>query len=226
MELVDKLNLMWLELWRFRSRYDLNRQEIDRLFQRLVAAYTQPDRHYHNLQHIYHMLTILEACASSNDNRYQNLPVSVSLAAWFHDLVYDSQASDNESQSAKLAGELLGNIVSSTKLIDRVQKLIIATQGHQLDPHDFDLCIFLDTDLAILGTDSARYQIYARSIRHEYNWVSDELYCPGRIKVLETFLQRDRIYHTELLFDALEPAARLNIQQEILFLKTDKLSSI
>jgi predicted metal-dependent HD superfamily phosphohydrolase len=231
MEPIDKLNHLWQKLWRFRTSIDLNQQEIDRVFQLLVAAYTQSDRYYHNLAHIYHVLTIL--------NRYENLPIerisqriqepiSVLLAAWFHDFIYDPQASDNESQSAKFAGELLKNIGESTELIDRVQQLIMATQGHQLvgvaspleNPLDRDLGIFLDADLAILGTDSARYQTYARSIRLEYDWVSDELYCAGRTSILKTFLQRDRIYHTELLFDELEPAARLNIQQELLFLKT------
>jgi predicted metal-dependent HD superfamily phosphohydrolase len=229
MEPIDKLSQNWQELWRFRSIDTLNHQEIDRVFQLLVAAYTQPDRYYHNITHIHHVLTIID--------RYKNLPIerisqriqepiSVLLAAWFHDFVYDPQASDNESQSAKLAGELLENIGESTELIDRVQQLIMATQGHQLNPLDRDLCIFIDADLAILGTDSERYQTYARSIRHEYHWVAAELYCPGRIKVLETFLQRDRIYQTELLFNQLEPAARVNIQQELLFLKTMAINPI
>jgi predicted metal-dependent HD superfamily phosphohydrolase len=226
MEPIDKLHQKWQELWRFRSIDVLNRQEIDRIFKLLVAAYTQPDRYYHNLDHIHHLLTILDQYQNpSLEQLSQQIqePISVLLAAWFHDLVYDPQSSDNESQSAKLAGELLKNIGESTELIDRVQQLIMATQGHQLvgvaspleNPFDLDLCIFLDADLAILGTDSARYQTYARSIRHEYHWLSDELYCAGRIRVLETFLQRDRIYHTELLFDELESIARLNIQKEI-----------
>ena len=56
--------------------------------------------------------------------------------------MYDSQASDNEAQSAKSAEELLTNIGISSELIDRVQQLILATQGHQIDPDDPDRCIF------------------------------------------------------------------------------------
>ena len=52
--------------------------------------------------------------------------------------MYDSQASDNEAQSAKSAEELLTNIGISSELIDRVQQLILATQGHQIDPEDPD----------------------------------------------------------------------------------------
>ncbi len=217
------LNLKWQELWQPRSNavgaLSPNDREIDRVFQLLVTAYTQPDRHYHNLQHIHHVLTILDRFVE----RLQN-PMSVILAAWFHDFVYDSRSTDNEIQSAKLAGEFLQNIGVPRETIDRVQQLILATQGHQPKIDDNDLCIFLDADLAILGTDPAQYQIYARSIRREYSWVSDELYREGRNRVLESFLQRDsakrrlrqRLYHTELLFDELESRARLNLQQEIL----------
>ena len=91
----------------------------------------------------------------------------------------------------------------------------MATKGHQIDPSDTDLCIFLDADLAILGTDSVQYQDYARSIRQEYSWVSDAAYQVGRTKVLQNFLQRDRLYCTDLLFHELESIARINMQQEL-----------
>ncbi len=215
MDYIDELDRKWQELWQLRSNSVigepyLNRQEIDRVFRLLVIAYTQPDRHYHNLQHIHHVLTILDRFP----HRLQD-PMSVALAAWFHDFVYDSRSIDNEIQSAKLAGELLQDIGLSSETIDRTQQLILATQGHQTNIRDNDLCIFLDADLAILGTNPERYQIYARSIRHEYSWVSAELYREGRSRVLESFLQRQRLYHTELLFDELEARARLNIQTEI-----------
>lgn len=215
MDYIDKLDRKWQEIWQLRFDSAIeepspNKQEIDRVFQLLVVAYTKPDRHYHNLQHIHHVLTILDRFA----DRLQN-PISVILAAWFHDFVYDSRSTDNEIQSAKLAEELLRDIGVSTGKIDRVQQLILATQGHKTDLRDNDLCIFLDADLAILGTNPEQYQIYARSIRHEYSWVADELYRAGRIRVLESFLQRDRLYHTELLFDELEARARLNIQEEL-----------
>jgi predicted metal-dependent HD superfamily phosphohydrolase len=199
-----------------------DRQEIDRLFQLLTTAYTAPNRHYHNLEHIHHLLDLIERFLLINNNCLVPLqdPISVSLAAWFHDFVYDPQASDNELQSAKAAIELLTNMGESIDRVDRVQQLILATKGHQIDPNDADLCIFLDADLAILGADPIQYQVYWRSIRSEYSWVSDEDYQSGRIRVLESFLQRDRLYYTDLLFDELESNARFNMQQEITMLKS------
>ena len=219
---LDKLAIKWQQCWVNKSidpasatQYD--RQEIDRVFLLLVAAYTQPDRHYHHLNHIDCVLTTL----SRFSNKLQD-PIAVSLAAWFHDFVYDAQASDNEAQSARVAKELLTNIGASIGSIDRVQHLILATQGHKVDAHDADLCIFLDADLAILGTDPVRYQAYQQAIRSEYSWVSDAAYQAGRIRVLESFLQRDRLYYTDLLFDELESIARCNLAREIAFLVNAK----
>ena len=180
-----------------------------RFFEMLIAAYTQPDRHYHNLNHIDRLLTTIDRFTESLQN-----PPAVRLAVWFHNFVYDSQASDNEAQSAKFAGELILSIGGSSELIDRVQQLILATQGHQIDPDDRDRCIFLDADLAILGADPVQYQAYMRSIRREYSWVSDAAYKVGRIQVLESFLQRDRLYYTDSLSDELESIARFNLKQE------------
>jgi predicted metal-dependent HD superfamily phosphohydrolase len=207
--LIVKLAKKWRKCWSDLS-IDSDTDYKQHTFDVLVNAYTQPDRHYHNLNHIHHVLTILDRF----DDRIKN-PIALSFAAWFHDFVYDPRAADNEAQSAKAAGDLLTNIGGSSKLIDRVQQLILATQRHQIDAEDRDRCIFLDADLAILGTDPVAYQVYARSIRREYDWVSDAAYQAGRIQVLESFLQRDRLYYTELLFDELESIARANIQQEI-----------
>jgi predicted metal-dependent HD superfamily phosphohydrolase len=207
----NQLAKWWQQSWPDKSRFQ---PAIDRVFQLLVSAYTQPDRYYHNLDHIQQVLNTLEQFG----DRLQD-PIAVSLAAWFHDFVYNSQATDNEIQSAKLAGELLLDLGTPRALIDRIQQLILATQGHQIDPDDPDRCIFLDADLAILSVDPVRYQVYARSIRREYSWVSDAAYQVGRIRVLKSFLDRDRLYYTDLLFNELEALARFNIQQEIAVLQ-------
>jgi predicted metal-dependent HD superfamily phosphohydrolase len=206
MSSIHELNQKWQQCWTDRSL----QPEIDLLFGLLVNAYTKPDRHYHNLNHIHHALITIDRFTDKLKD-----PIAVKLAAWFHDFVYNPQASDNEAKSAELAKELLTNLNLSPALIDRVQQLILATKGHQIDPGDADRSIFLDADLAILGTDPAQYQNYARSIRQEYSWVFDAEYKIGRTKVLESFLNRDRLYYSNLLFDELESIARFNMKQEI-----------
>jgi predicted metal-dependent HD superfamily phosphohydrolase len=209
---IDRLFQRW-QHYDDRSLDRRNEQLGDSVFEQLVTAYNRHDRHYHNLTHIDRMLAIVD--------RFDDLqnPRAVYLATWFHDAVYDSQATDNEAKSAKLARDLLIDIGESIETIDRVERLILATQGHQTDPADPDLCIFLDADLAILGTDPVRYQAYQQAIRYEYSWVTDLEYQAGRTQVLESFLQRDRLYYTDLLFAELESIARANLKREITFLQ-------
>lgn len=213
---ADRLTQIWQQCCDRLSidpllEYTSNRSEIDRVFKLLVTAYTQPDRHYHNLNHIYQIFVTLD--------RFSDLanPSAVYFAAWFHDFIYDPQAADNEIQSARAAKDLLANLGVSPATIELVSSLILATEGHKIDPTDRDLCIFLDADLAILGADPVIYQAYQQSIRREYSWVSDTAYQIGRIRVLESFRSRDRLYHTALLFNKLESIARLNLEREIDF---------
>jgi predicted metal-dependent HD superfamily phosphohydrolase len=136
---IHALNRKWQQCWIDRSR----QPEIDLLFRLLTNAYSKPDRCYHNLNHIQQVLTTIDRFTSQLQD-----PIAVRLAAWFHDFVYDSQAADNEFQSAKLASELLTELNLAPATIDRVCQLILATQGHQTDAADIDRSIFLDADLA------------------------------------------------------------------------------
>lgn len=206
---IHELNQKWQQCWIDRSLV----VEIDLLFEVLISEYSKADRHYHNLNHINHVLATIDRF-----NLELQDPIAVKFAAWFHDFVYDPQASDNEVQSAELAQALLTPLNVSSVVIDRTQQLILATKGHQIEPNDPDRSIFLDADLAILGTSPTQYQAYARSIRQEYSWITDPEYKLGRTRVLESFLQRDRLYYTDLLFDELESIARTNMKQEIILL--------
>ena len=43
-----------------------------------------------------------------------------------------------------------------------------------------DVCIFLDMDLSILGSDENMYTIYSTFIRKEYSHINDQDYKLGR----------------------------------------------
>jgi predicted metal-dependent HD superfamily phosphohydrolase len=208
---IERLYQKWQEYYLLAHAPNTDRLS-ERVFTRLIHAYSLADRYYHNLTHIDCVLTTIDRFDDLQD------PRAVYLAAWFHDFVYDAQATDNEAESAIVARDLLTNLGESIATIDRVAQLILATHGHQIDSDDRDRCIFLDADLAILGADPLRYQAYQQAIRREYSWVSDIAYRAGRTQVLASFLQRDRLYYTELLFTELESIARLNIAQEITLL--------
>jgi predicted metal-dependent HD superfamily phosphohydrolase len=72
----------------------------------------------------------------------------------------------------------------------------------------------LDIDLAILAADPAEFDEYERAIRAEYAWVPDENYRAARAKILQSFLDRERIYRTAP-FAGREARARANIERAL-----------
>jgi predicted metal-dependent HD superfamily phosphohydrolase len=211
---LDDLTRNWHCCWR---DLQIDAAASDRVLQLLITAYTQPDRHYHNLTHIRQVLKTL-----ARFSQQLQQPTAVYLAAWFHDVCYDSQSADNELQSAKIAARWLEPLGLSANLIDRISELILATRGHHIDLRDRDGWLLLDADLAILGAEPAAYRGYQQSIRQEYLWVADADYRSGRIRVLTSFLHRERLYRTDLLFNELEAIARANIDREICQLERDR----
>jgi predicted metal-dependent HD superfamily phosphohydrolase len=178
----------------------------------LVAAYSAPDRYYHNLDHLDEMFRAVGRLTTITDD------VSpLHLAIWFHDAVYDSRAKDNEARSAALAETLLGPIGVPQSALDRVRQLVLAT-AHMTDtrpPGDRETAVLLDADLAILGSSEDRFRRYAADIRREYSWVPDAEYRKGRAQVLEQFLNRPRIFWTDVMHQEAERPARANIQAEL-----------
>ncbi|MFM7406271.1 MAG: hypothetical protein ACKO3K_06315 [Cuspidothrix sp.] len=181
---------------------------LKQIFNDLIAAYSSPNRYYHTLKHIFHVIStidILQVYAPDLE--------AVKLAAWFHDVIYDTHSQDNEELSAEYASQILGKLALPTTEINTVHQLILNTKYHQGE--DLNSQVLLDADLAILSAKSREYQEYSQAIRQEYAWVSDLEYIQGRKQVLERFLQRERIYFTPLMFDNNEKSARDNLQTEI-----------
>lgn len=78
-----------------------------------------------------------------------------------------------------------------------------------------DLQFLLDFDLAVLGANEKTYLNYTQQIRREYKLYPDFLYKKGRIKMLEHFLNKKRIFQSEPLFQLYENQARFNIEEEL-----------
>ncbi len=179
-------------------------------FDELAAAYSEPGRFYHNLDHLAEVLRAIDHLADLAQD-----PSAVRLAAWFHDAVYDPRAPDNEERSAALAQVRCESWGLPRAMIDTVRLLILATKTHTVDAEDVNGAILLDADLAIFGAGQERYNAYARAIRQEYQWVPEEDYRRGRLRILRGFLQRERIYRLERMHQAYEAAARDNLSREV-----------
>lgn len=204
---LEKLATEWAALV---GPYGVKELEAASAFAEIAAAYSGPGRFYHTLKHIWHVLETIRGLQSMS----QAWP-AVQFAAWFHDVIYDSRAKDNEEKSAEYAQALLQRFGLPAEVINTTTRLILCTKAHRAELGDIDAQILLDADLAILGSDPASYQKYTQAIRQEYAWVPEPEYRTGRSAVLQNFLQRDRLYFTEQMFEALEAQARQNLEAEI-----------
>ena len=180
----------------------------------LVRAYTAPDRHYHNLAHIEAMLGL----ARSHGGALSDWD-AVEAAIWFHDAVYDTRRHDNEVKSAELAAERLAAVTNPDRVL-RIATMIRATAGHTLpgfsdEGAKHDCALFLDLDLAILGSPPDEFAAYEAAVRHEYAWVPEPLWIEGRRKVVESFLRRPAIYASPQFQASHEAAARRNLAQSL-----------
>jgi predicted metal-dependent HD superfamily phosphohydrolase len=162
----------------------------------IVARYREAHRRYHTLEHIGEVLDRVDG-------------TDVELAAWLHDVIYDTASSDSEARSAAYANDLLTTLGAPSAVIAEVQRLILLTAKHVADPDDHNGRMLLAADLAILSADPERYDRYARDVRAEYSHVDDASWRAGRTAVLRS-----------LLTIAPDERARSNIVRELMMLAT------
>lgn len=184
--------------------------------QELTALYSSPTRHYHSLSHVTALLTLL----STHRDHFAD-PEAVEAAIWFHDAVYDprAQGPSNEVQSAELAVARLSETVQARRLA-WIRDVIEATAAHALpdglgEREAADAALFLDMDLAILGAEDVEFDGYEAAVRKEYEFVDDEAWRAGRAAVLRRYLERERVYHSDLFRGLYEDAARRNLRRSL-----------
>jgi len=172
----------------------------------LAACHTEPQRHYHTMEHVEAVLRHLETLRVTTP--------TAQLAAFFHDAVYDPTRGDNEEQSAQLAYEVLV-AVDRPEAAD-VAAIILATATHEL-PADGprETAAFLDADLAILAASVDVYDRYVTQVRAEYSHLDDATFRTGRKAVLTSFLDRKRLFYTTTGQVSFEATARANLRREI-----------
>ncbi|MBC5766317.1 HD domain-containing protein [Ramlibacter albus] len=175
------------------------------LFRRLVAAWSEPWRHYHSLQHLRECLELLDA---SRDLAWR--PAEIEMALWFHDAVYEPRRDDNEARSAQWAREAAVAAVLSPGATESICTLVMATKDHAPST-DCDTQLLLDIDLAILGAAPARFAESTTQVREEYAHVPEPQWREGRARVLQSFLDREQIYGTPQFRAAREQRARENL---------------
>ncbi len=179
------------------------------LFDALLTAWAEPQRHYHSMQHLVECIARFE-----HEQTAAERPAEVALALWFHDAVYDVQGHRNEQRSADWARTALIANGAPADVADRVHALVMATL-HDAAPQGRDAELLIDIDLSILGAPSERFAEYERQIRVEYAHVPPELFEPRRRELLRRFIDRDPLYATPGMRAACEAQAKLNLRAAI-----------
>lgn len=178
----------------------------------LVAAYGERHRAYHNTTHIAELLRWFDIVAE--DPGWQQ-PAEVYTAILFHDAVYVPAAKDNEARSAEWAQRAIAQYRLGVDA-DRVADLILLTAQHgKLASADGDTALFLDADMAIIGTEIDAYRVYAQQIRREYSVVPDDAYRAGRGAFVKALAHKPRIYFSDYFHDRLDQRARANLADEL-----------
>lgn len=176
----------------------------------LLAAYGDPERGYHDLDHLRAVLTNLDELAGAG-TAYDDLPVR--LAAWFHDAVYDGER-DAEERSAAWAEEALPDLVDDGTVAE-VARLVRVTEHHHPEEDDANGCALSDADLAILAAPREQYDAYVAAVRTEYDDLPDEVFNDGRAEVLRSLADKPRLFHTDHARTSWERPARDNLEREL-----------
>ena len=133
----------------------------------VLAAWAEPDRRYHDLDHLRDCLAELDGAPADGADLDR-----VEAAIWFHDAIYDPRAGDNEALSAEWARRALSELGVPPTVADDIARLVELTR-HTDPAHDPSGRLLCDIDLAILGRAPAAFDTYDRHIREEYGWVSE-----------------------------------------------------
>jgi predicted metal-dependent HD superfamily phosphohydrolase len=183
-----------------------------RLGEDLVARWSEPQRRYHNREHLARILDGVDEFGDHADDL-----AAVQFAAWFHDAIYDPSAGSeaNEELSAQLAETELPPLGVLDGRVAEVARLVRLTRSHEVARDDRNGAVRCDADLAVLGGPPEEYAAYSRAIRAECADIPDELFRPGRAAILRSLLELPVLFRTAAARERYEVRARENLAAEI-----------
>lgn len=214
---------------------------IQELIQKILTNYNlRGDEGYHGLSHIVSMLVMLnsylldEIRSSMTSEEQRIYRFECVLFILFHDLHHfpkDRMISSEKTSAqtfvsyvergyfwkdAKAENNLIQADLIAHAITKSAHKELPNDSWYSALPEKYK--IFLDLDLAILGTTPKHYQRYKEGVRFEYSFLSSEEWIKGRTEFLENILQGS-IFHTIPFRNHFTNQAVTNIQLELTELK-------
>lgn len=162
----------------------------------ILSMWNESHRSYHNLNHLNDLISqINENKSKYSEKEYEKLI----LTALFHDVVYDPASQTNEEDSANFLIECAVDKKNSD-ILD-VKQMILDTKTHNSTTNLSES--FNKYDMNIVERDFDQLLEWERGISEEYSIYPKEEYKKGRLKFLESILDK-YTHNTENLLKLVE----------------------
>ena len=184
------------------------REELHALFALLVGHYSERNRFYHSRSHLEHCLAQFDRARSATPD-----PDAVEIALWFHDVIYDPFACDNELKSAELFMRKLGRQIDPDRA-EHIHRLIMATV-HDRPPGCTDASFVVDVDLSSFALPWDEFEADSDAIRQEYAHLSDDEFYGNQFRFLSALASRETLYSTAFFRERSERIARENLNRRL-----------
>ena len=161
----------------------LNKWNIKCDINTVLAMWNESHRAYHTLNHLNDLIDqINENKSKFSQSQYEKLLIT----SLFHDCVYDPMASDNEEKSAEFFLEC--SVDKTNEDIQEINQMILDTKTHQSNTMLSES--FNNYDMNIVERDFEQLLEWEEGIHEEFKGYGDEMYKMGRLKFLESLLDK------------------------------------
>ena len=193
----------FISLW---ARFGADGDWAGALYQDAYTLYATPGWYYHTPAHIAHCLQRKDEIAHLLED-----PNTVELAIWFHDVIYDMGASDNEARSAEFFVERTAGKLSSCQA-QRVVSHIHATI-YPSQPTDPDAQFVVDIDLSSFSLPWPQFLRDSVNVRRELTTSDPYEYAEKQQSFLEMLCTAQPFFRTDFYLERYEQQAQDNIRR-------------
>jgi len=201
----------FVALW---HRFGADADWASALYEDVYTLYATPGRYYHTPAHIAHCLRRKDEIEHLLED-----PNAVELALWFHDVIYEMGANDNEVRSAEFFVERTAGKLPAPQA-ERVVSHIHATI-YPSEPTDPDAQFVVDIDLSSFSLPWTQFLRDSVNVRRESTTSDPAEYAEKQQRFLEMLCTAQPFFFTDFYLERYEQQAQDNIQR-ILALLVDR----
>lgn len=200
----DQLKLLQQRWQALASGYCSDSTIIEAYWKDILNRYQEPHRAFHTVNHLQYIFNELHTVECTD---------SMNFSVWYHDIIYKPGSNKNKKNSAIYATAALNHLSVPKNIQHNVKIMIEATQLHHSEDNQTQL--FLDADMAILGSSSAQYSQYLKALKREFNSIPKVLYNRGRKRFIMQTLSAEKIFNSDYFGQRYEQQARENLTNEM-----------